>query len=172
MIYAIGGQDSSILNTAECYSISAHTWTSLAPMTLSRKFPGAECLFGKIYAIGGADGTNCRLSSVEEYIPSLNQWVGVSPLLSPRSGAGTAVLGGHIYVIGGHDGSVPLSSMERYDPLVNEWAVQPSMSVGRDCVGVAVVNVWHGSGGGGGGGVASQGSPLGRSDSPALHYTF
>ena len=121
-----------------------------------------------MYAIGGADATNCRISSVEEYIPSLNQWVGVSPLLSPRSGLGTAVLGGHIYVIGGHDGGTPLSSMERYDPLTNEWAAQPSMNVGRDCVGVAIVNVSHGPGGG----VVSQGSPsgvTGRSDSPVLH---
>ena len=78
------------------------------------------------------------------------------------------MLGGHIYVIGGHDGGTPLSSMERYDPLTNEWAAQPSMNVGRDCVGVAIVNVSHGPGGG----VVSQGSPsgvTGRSDSPVLH---
>ena len=167
MIYAIGGQDSSVLNTAECYNISAKSWTTLSPMSVCRKFPGAECLSGRIYAIGGADTTNCRLSTVEEYISSLNQWVVVAPLLTPRSGLGTAVLGGHIYVVGGHDGNVPLSSMERFDPLVNEWTVQPNMSFGRDCVGVAVVGVSHGSGGG----RTSQSSPLGGavglSDSPA-----
>lgn len=170
MIYAIGGQDSSILNTAECYNIATRTWTALAPMGMCRKFPGVECLFSRIYAIGGADATNCRLSSVEEYIPSLNQWVGVSPLLTPRSGLGATVLGGHIYVIGGHDGSVPLSSTERYDPLINEWVFQPNMNVGRDCVGVAVITMSHVSGGGGGGRSLQSGSPSAvRSDSPVLH---
>ena len=160
IIYAIGGQDSSVLNTAECYNISTKTWSPIAPMAASRKFPGAECLSNRIYAIGGVGGTNCRLlSSVEEYIPSLNQWVGVSPLLTPRSGLGTAVLGGHIYVIGGSDGTTPISSMERYDPLVNEWTFQPQMTVGRDCVGVAVVSVSHGAGEG----VSRTSPPVGSS---------
>ena len=60
--------------------------------------------------------------------------------------------------------------MERFDPLVNEWMVQPNMNVGRDCAGVALVNVSHGSsnsGGGGGGGGSPPG--IGRSDSPAMH---
>ena len=87
-------------------------------------------------------------------------------MLSPRSGLGTAVLGGHVYVVGGHDGTAPLPSMERYDPLTDEWTVQPHMNVGRDCVGIAVVNVsWQASSGGG----TSHNSPLGgvtRSDSP------
>ena len=169
-IYAIGGQESSILNTAERYSIANKTWTPVASMSTCRKFPGAECLMGKIYAIGGTDASNCRLSSVEEYIPGLNQWVGVSPLLGPRSGLGTAVLGGHIYVVGGHDGTAPLYSVERFDPLVNEWAVQPNMNVGRDCAGVAVISVTHGSSGGGGGGVGGGSPPvIIRSDSPATH---
>ena len=171
LIYAIGGQDSSVLNTAECYVIATKTWTTLAPMSMCRKFPGVQCLSGKVYVIGGADATNCRLSSVEVYLPGLNQWVGVSPLANPRSGPGTAVLGGHIYVVGGQDGSGPLSSVERYDPLINEWAAQPNMNVARDCVGVAVVNVLHGSGGGASSS-SSQNSPpvigTGRSDSPAI----
>ena len=59
---------------------------------------------------------------------------------------------------------------ERYDPLTNEWAAQPSMKfkVGRDCVGVAIVNVSHGPAGG----EVFQGSPSGvitRSNSPYLY---
>ena len=141
LIYAVGGKDNTTLNTAECYNIATATWTTLSPMSMCRKFPGAECISKRIFVMGGIDAANARLRSVEEYIPSLDQWVSICPMLCPRSGLGTAVLGGQIYVIGGHDGNMPLSSMERYDPLTNEWTVQPHMAVGRDCVGTAVVSV-------------------------------
>ena len=177
LIYAMGGQDSSILNSAECYNIFTATWNSIASMSMCRKFPGAECLSRRIFVMGGTDASHSRLSSVEEYIPSLDQWVVVNPMLSPRSGLGTAVLGGYIYVVGGHDGSAPLSTMERYDPLVNEWSLQPHMTVSRDCVGTAVVGMslnacspppLHGMGGANS---IARTSPTGistRSDSPVI----
>lgn len=139
----LGGSDGTNLNTAECYNISTRSWTAISPMSVTRKFPGAETLSGCVYAIGGSDTSPSmrRHTSVEKYIPSLNQWVAVSSLLSPRSGLCTVVLGGYIYAIGGHDGTIPLYSVERYDPLTNEWTLQPPMNVGRDCASAAVVQV-------------------------------
>lgn len=140
-IYAIGGTDGTILNTAECYDIDSNTWTSISPLSIGRKFPGVESLAGRVYIIGGNDSNNTRLRSVEMYTPSLNQWVTVAPLLQPRSGLGTVIMNGHIYAIGGHDGKGPLSSVEKYDPLTNKWSPQTPMSVSRDCVGTAMVMV-------------------------------
>ena len=140
-IYAIGGTDGNILNTAECYDIDSNSWTPISPMSIGRKFPGTESLAGRVYIIGGNDSNNTRLRSVEMYTPSLNQWVTIAPLLQPRSGLGTVILNGHIYAIGGHDGKGPLSSVERYDPLTNKWSLQTPMSVSRDCVGTAKVTV-------------------------------
>lgn len=140
-IYAIGGTDGTILNTAECFDIDTNSWTSISPVSIGRKFPGTESLTGRVYIVGGNDSNNTRLRSVEMYTPSLDQWVTVAPLLQPRSGLGTVVMNGHIFAIGGHDGKGPLSSMERYDPLTNKWSHQMPMSVSRDCVGTAVVLV-------------------------------
>ena len=63
-IYAVGGSDGVNLNTVERYSISSGAWSPVAPMHVSRKFPGAECLGGVVYAIGGCDTCN-RHGSVE-----------------------------------------------------------------------------------------------------------
>ena len=140
-IYAIGGTDGTILSTAECYDVNSNTWSTVSPMSVGRKFPGAESLAGRVYIVSGNDSNNTRLRSVEMYTPSLNQWVTVAPLLQPRSGLGTVVMNGHIYAIGGHDGKGPLSSVEKYDPLTNKWFPQTPMSVSRDCVGTAKVMV-------------------------------
>ena len=140
-LYAIGGTDGTILNTAECYDIETKAWSSIASMGVARKFPGAESLAGRVYIVGGNDSNNTRLRSVEMYTPTLDQWVTVAPLLQPRSGLGTVVMNGHVYAIGGHDGKGPLSSVEKYDPLTNKWIPQTPMSVSRDCVGTAKVTV-------------------------------
>ena len=140
-IYAIGGTDGVILSTAECYDIDAQTWSTISPMSIGRRFPGAESIADRVYIIGGNDSNNTRLRSVEMFTPSLNQWVTVAPLLQPRSGLGTVVMSGHIYAIGGHDGKGPLNSVEKYDPLTNKWFHQTPMSVSRDCVGTAKIIV-------------------------------
>ena len=149
-IYAVGGSDGTNQSSAECYNISTKTWSLIAPMSVSRKFPGVETLSGCVYVIGGADTSPTKKHcSVEKYIPNLNQWVSVAPLTTPRSGLSTVVLEGCIFAIGGHDGKVPLSSVEKYDPLLNEWTTQPHMSVGRDCASASLVRVEVGVSGGG-----------------------
>jgi len=81
LIYAVGGKDNTTLNTAECYNIATATWSTLSPMSMCRKFPGAECISRRIFVMGGIDAANARLRSVEEYIPSLDQWVSICPML-------------------------------------------------------------------------------------------
>ena len=46
---------------------------------------------GKLYAVGGFDGTN-RLSSVECFDPSTGQWSGVAAMSTARSYFGAAVV--------------------------------------------------------------------------------
>ena len=167
-LYAIGGTDGTILNTAECYDIDSKTWSTVSPMSFGRKFPGAESLASRVYIVGGNDSNNTRLRSVEMFTPSMNQWVSVAPLLQPRSGLGTVVMNGHMYAIGGHDGKGPLNSVEKYDPLTNRWFHQTPMSVSRDCVGTAKVMISSSTNGmtgldGGGGSNVNGGSYAGSS---------
>lgn len=68
-----GGFDhSSPLNTVERYDPRLNDWTSMAPMSTSRGGVGVSVLGGKIFAIGGHNGSN-YLTSVECYDPLTNR---------------------------------------------------------------------------------------------------
>ena len=101
-------------------------------MLVSRKYFGATCLGGKIYALGGSNSQR-RLKSVECFDPYENQWSFVAPMSSPRMYLAVGALGGLLYAVGGHDGILRLSTVECYDPQTNEWSYVTSMGklIGR-----------------------------------------
>lgn len=56
---------------------------------------------GKIYVVGGSDGSK-PLDSVEIYDTETNSWVAGPSLLTPRANCGLAVLSGALYAVGGY----------------------------------------------------------------------
>lgn len=56
-------------------------------MSTPRSTVGVVVLDGKLYAVGGRDGSSC-LNSVECYDPNTNRWTLVSPMLKRRGGKG------------------------------------------------------------------------------------
>lgn len=69
-----GGFDHSApLNSVERYDPQKNEWIVVNPMTTCRGGVGAAVLAGKLYAIGGHDGTN-YLSSAECYCPYTNRY--------------------------------------------------------------------------------------------------
>lgn len=68
------------------YDPKTDTWTTVAPMSVSRDAVGVCLLGDRLYAVGGYDG-QVYLSTVEAYDPQTNQWEQVgshtpwSPLL-------------------------------------------------------------------------------------------
>jgi kelch-like protein 1/4/5 len=54
-------------------------------MSTPRSTVGVAVLDGKLYAVGGRDGSSC-LNSVECYDPHTNRWTLVSPMLKRRGG--------------------------------------------------------------------------------------
>ena len=60
-------------------------WSFVAPMSTPRSTVGVAVLDGKLYAVGGRDGSSC-LNSVECYDPNTNRWTLVSPMLKRRGG--------------------------------------------------------------------------------------
>ena len=60
-------------------------WNFIAPMTTARSTVGVAVLNGRLYAVGGRDGSAC-LNSVESYDHHTNKWTVNCPMLKRRGG--------------------------------------------------------------------------------------
>jgi hypothetical protein len=61
-------------------------------MSSARFAHGVAVVDGKLYVVGGVDGTNTRLSSVECFDPSTGEWSVVAPMSTARFRHGVAVV--------------------------------------------------------------------------------
>jgi hypothetical protein len=75
---------------------------------------------GKIYALGGNNGTITFLDTAEAYDPYTDTWTTVAPMPTARrdlaATAGVRNGVGAIYVFGGHGADFPLTTVEVYLP--------------------------------------------------------
>jgi N-acetylneuraminic acid mutarotase len=122
------------LCAVEVKSVSAvaeDSWMSLAPMPTARSMLGVAVVDGKIYAIGGASGTQNILGTNEVYDPAADKWSSKTPMPTPRCLFGIAVYQNKIYCIGGatiekNEGYVT-GANEVYDPATDTWENKTSM---------------------------------------------
>lgn len=120
-LHVYGGQnlDYKALCELEVYDCLRDTWEAGA----SLKFPRRNCasmeLEGRIYAIGGFDGTRI-MTSVEAYDCRLKSWMQMEPLPTPRSSATACAQGGKVWVLGGTSGT-RLRTVDVFDPRANRW---------------------------------------------------
>ena len=105
----VGGLVSGALVAAASPIAAGYTFTGLsfsfdwaveAPMPTARTALAAAEVGGKIYAIGGTDGSHF-LTVVEEYDPASNTWTTKAPMPTARYELAAAEVGGKIYAIGG-----------------------------------------------------------------------
>jgi N-acetylneuraminic acid mutarotase len=115
------------------------TWATKAPMPTARSSPAAIEWNGKIYAIGGHDGTR-PIDTVEAYDPALNTWsASLKPMPTPRYSSAAAALGGKIYVAGGFKPpAITVATLEVYDPATDTWTTGPDMPTARGACNAAV----------------------------------
>ena len=93
-------------------------WEEKAPVSVARyAYDGVEVLGGKIYFVGGRDGSGAK-NIAERYDPATNTWETLTPMSDSRVGMSAAVLNSKLYAIGG----VGLSSVEIFDPLTDTWS--------------------------------------------------
>ena len=115
-------------------------WEEKAPVSVARRaFDGVEVLDGKIYFVGGDNGSAKNIA--ERYDPLNDTWEILSPMSVARSGVASAILNGKLYAIGGSG----LSSVEIYDPSTNTWSPGPALphAVNSGCAIVANENLYH-----------------------------
>lgn len=139
VVYAVGGKESSesITHSVETFSLLENRWSEGTPLMVRRQQLGVGVLDGKVYAVGGSDGS-LRLSTVECFDPTTQFWTYVAPLSTCRSGVAVGVMGGAMYAAGGYDGRSCLNTVERFDLEKNVWVAVAQMSSRRSFPGVAV----------------------------------
>ena len=75
------------------------------------------------YAIGGVDGNDQILKTVEKFDLVVNKWCNVKEMNHARMDHAACVLRGKIYVVGGDNDDGDVNSVECYDPANDSWSV-------------------------------------------------
>jgi hypothetical protein len=90
--------------------------------------------------MGGSNGNNGGLSSMEQYDITSGEWSKKAAMGTGRSDFGACVFAGEAYVIGGLDAyRNPLSSVEKYSPSSDTWSVVAPLPEARAlCAAVSV----------------------------------
>ena len=107
---------------------ATHQWEEMAPIPTSLQvYDGIEVVDGKIYCIGGHDGSNA-LDTTYRYDPVSDSWETLASMQLVRSGMSSAVLDGKIYAISGQNSGYQHLTVEVYDPSTNQWTYGPPVS--------------------------------------------
>lgn len=114
-------------------------WTTMTPMPKARDGFGVAVVDGKIYAIGGYNGT--YLNTNEMYDPVTDTWTTKTPMQYPRYGFGIAVYQNKIYVMGGTVGLFKTTTVnEVYDPATDTWETKTGLPNHRSLLSANVVD--------------------------------
>lgn len=100
-----------------------------------------------IYVIGGRNGVDCQLSSLERYDSLTDEWVLLERMKYARTAVGACALRGLLYVVGGecavsapHDDTMYVRNVECYDPAVQQWLSLADIAIQRSFVSVVALN--------------------------------
>lgn len=139
VLLVVGGQAPKAIRSVECYDFKDERWFPVAEMPTRRCRCGIAVINGKVYAVGGFNGS-LRVRTVDVYDPARDSWSSCASMEARRSTLGVATLSNCIYAVGGFDGSTGLNSAEMYDSKAHEWRMIAPMSTRRSSVGVGVVS--------------------------------
>jgi N-acetylneuraminic acid mutarotase len=139
-LYAVGGWDGvgnvpHWVNKLEVYDPLTDTWTPKKDMPVSSGNLAAAAIDGKLYVVGGFNGT--VLDTLQVYDPSTDSWVIKTSMPTARSSLTGAAIDGKLYAIGGGGG---YTKVEVYDPLTDSWTTGADMPTAREEFAAAAIN--------------------------------
>lgn len=146
-LYVIGGYTKSFLSVWEpvasvyMYQPETDSWKERAPMPTPRGALAVAEYGGKLFAIGGYDGTG-NSAAVEVYDPATNTWNKRAPLPTPRDHLAAATVGMRLYAIGGRlnrDYGRNLAITEAYDPTADRWTRVTDLPTPRSGITAGVI---------------------------------
>lgn len=125
-VYVFGGKNNTQLALATVERLNPRTmrWDSLPPMRSARYGCAAAALNGRLYVVGGHNGTEV-VASVERFNPMRGVWERVPPMMTARSRCAASAARGLLYVIGGRGKSIRITAAERFDPVAWRWEELP-----------------------------------------------
>nr|XP_023029645.1 ring canal kelch homolog [Leptinotarsa decemlineata] len=138
VLLVVGGQAPKAIRSVECYDFKEERWFQVAEMPTRRCRAGLAVMGGKVYAVGGFNGS-LRVKTVDVYDASSDVWTSCDSMEARRSTLGVAVLNNCIYAVGGFDGSTGLNTAEMFDTQTCKWKTISAMSTRRSSVGVGVL---------------------------------
>ncbi|HLH23576.1 MAG TPA: kelch repeat-containing protein [Chloroflexota bacterium] len=151
-LYAIGGErrmpgggpdDYESVADVAAYDPAADRWETLPPLHHPRNHLAAAVIDGRIYAVGGRDGTSLLLTDLEEYDPATGDWRERAAMPTGRSGHAAAALAGRLYVFGGEGNTANprgvFAEVEAYDPATDSWTLVDTMPTPRHGLGAVAV---------------------------------
>ncbi len=146
-LYVIGGYRQKFLAlwhptaTVYMYDTETDAWTERSPMPTPRGALAVAESGGKLYAIGGYDGTRNR-AEVEVYNPVGDAWTAAAPLPTPRDHLAAATAGGIVYALGGRVNQSyarNLPTVEAYDPAADRWTKVADLPTARSGITAGVI---------------------------------
>jgi hypothetical protein len=107
-------------------------WLSAGSMSSARLSSTATLLLdGKVLVVGGSNGANEPVMTVDLYDPATNTWSAAAPITTPRIVHAAARLpDGKVLVAGGFLG-VFYASADVYDPVTDTWSAVAPMGTAR-----------------------------------------
>jgi uncharacterized protein YjbI with pentapeptide repeats/N-acetylneuraminic acid mutarotase len=121
-IYLVAGYGTSRKDTLLKFNPQTDKWVSLAPLDFARDRVASAVLNGRIYLIGGYDGTS-KLKHVDVYDPATNSWNSAADLPEAIERSTAESFNGKIYLLGGTGDKV-----YSYDPSINIWSEEANMT--------------------------------------------
>ena len=115
---------------------NGNVWNARAALPTPRIVPAAVASAGKLYAMGGFNGSGFYNQN-EEYDPAADAWSTRAPLPTARFLSLNAGAAGRIYVMGGIQSGGPANANEEYDPAANTWNTRTAMPTARSDNGAA-----------------------------------
>jgi DNA-binding CsgD family transcriptional regulator/N-acetylneuraminic acid mutarotase len=116
-----GGTVSSQLDV---YDPANQSWATKAALPQPRSGYGLAAVDGRLYLLGGWDGTRARAETFM-YDPANDSWTELDPMPSARAYCSATAVDGKIYVLGGEDATGPSVANEQFTPALDgkgSWA--------------------------------------------------
>uniref|UniRef100_UPI003590228B kelch-like protein 24 n=1 Tax=Myxine glutinosa TaxID=7769 RepID=UPI003590228B len=122
------------------YKVHFDSWMRAAPLITGRWRHKMAVLHGKVYAVGGYDGSQ-RLNSVEIYDPEMNIWCTADPLPLAVSSSALVACRGRLFVVGGEtDDKTCSDQVQCFDPDKCTWTLRAPMPIAQRCISASSLN--------------------------------
>ena len=131
LVVAGGYNGSSKTNSAELYDPRLDRWSKIASLIEERDEHVLVAVDKTLFAIGGTDGNDQKLSSVEQLDNVKSEWKKIKPMKVQRSHLAAVTCHNFIFAIGGASQTKLHCSVEKYDYAKEEWSFVKSMSAKR-----------------------------------------